>query len=193
MQHVLLPMLRSRLGVQADMELVRRGFFPKGQGQVVLTVQRLPAGACLPAIDLTDRGEITSIAIRAFTAGKLVPAIGERLAAAALKGAGCMLVTTLPAPAAAAWVPRDAVGQRQAAEQEYEHQGHISSCFCPCCHCCVPSAEVKVRLGRCGVSRQVPLTVEAVHEPPGRAFGDGCGILLTAHSSTGCIFGASGG
>ncbi|KAL4459062.1 hypothetical protein ABPG75_013927 [Micractinium tetrahymenae] len=136
-QHVLLPVLRSRLGVRADMQLERRGFFPRGQGHVVLRAAPLAAGACLPPMDLTERGEVVSISIRAFTAGRLVPTIGERLAAAAQK-------------------------------------------------------EVKGRMPRCGVSRQVPLTVDVVHEPPERAFGDGCGILLTARSSTGCVFGTSG-
>lgn len=86
MQHVLLPTLRSRLGVRAALERGRRGFFPKGQGHVTLAVERLAPGACLPALDLTQRGEVTSITIRAFTAGRLVPTIGERLAAAAQKG-----------------------------------------------------------------------------------------------------------
>ncbi len=86
MQHVLLPTLRRRLAVRASMQLIRRGFFPRGQGQVQLTVERLAPGACLPAIDLTERGEIMSIAIRAFTAGRVVPSVGERLADAALKG-----------------------------------------------------------------------------------------------------------
>jgi RNA 3'-terminal phosphate cyclase (ATP) len=85
--HVLLPLLRRLLGIHAELELVRRGFFPKGQGQVVLTVQPLQPGAHLPAIDMTERGAITSIAIRAFTAGKIAPAVGQRLAAAAHKGA----------------------------------------------------------------------------------------------------------
>ena len=86
MQHVLLPTLRRRLGVRASVQLVRRGFFPRGQGQVQLAAERLAPGACLPAIDLTDRGEIVSIAIRAFTAGRVVPSVGERMADAALKG-----------------------------------------------------------------------------------------------------------
>ena len=86
MQHVLLPTLRRRLGVRASLQLVRRGFFPRGQGQVQLTAERLAPGACLPAIDLTDRGEIVAVAIRAFTAGRVVPSVGERMADAALKG-----------------------------------------------------------------------------------------------------------
>ncbi|EFN53149.1 hypothetical protein CHLNCDRAFT_136921 [Chlorella variabilis] len=137
MQHVLLPVLRSRLGVQAEMELLRRGFFPRGQGQVILSVQRLPPGACLPAIDLTERGEITGIVIQAFTAGRLVPTIGDRLAAAAHK-------------------------------------------------------EVKACMPRCGVPRDTPVSIEVVQEPGERAFGDGCGVLVTARSSAGCVFGASG-
>lgn len=133
MQHVLLPVLRSRFGVQADMALVRRGFFPKGQGQVALTVQRLPAGACLPAIDLTERGEITGIAIRAFTAGKLAPAIGERLAAAALKGAG-LLVAQLPAPACRSgmgdtWCLGAEAGSRAA--EQHQHQDPVDPASAP--------------------------------------------------------------
>ena len=46
---------------------------------------------------------------------------------------------------------------------------------------------------RCGVPRSVPVLVEVVHEPPERAFSDGCGLLVTAESSTGCVWGASGG
>lgn len=87
-QHVLLPVLRSRLGVRADMHLERRGFFPKGQGHVVLRAAPLAPGTCLPSIDLTERGEIVAIAIFAFTAGRLAPSIGERLATAAQKGGG---------------------------------------------------------------------------------------------------------
>jgi len=89
MQHVLLPVLRKRLGISVHMKLDRRGFFPRGQGHVQLTAARLAPGTCLPAIDLTNRGEIVGMAIRAFTAGRLVPTIGERLAAAAQKGARC--------------------------------------------------------------------------------------------------------
>lgn len=109
LQHVLLPTLRRRLGVHASMQLVRRGFFPRGQGQVQLTVERLAPGACLPAIDITDRGEIVSIAIRAFTAGRVVPSVGERLADAALKGGwvgglgrqrGCQHTCSLSCPLA---------------------------------------------------------------------------------------------
>lgn len=137
MQHVLLPTLRRRLGVRASLQLVRRGFFPRGQGQVQLTAERLAPGACLPAIDLTDRGEIVAIAVRAFTAGRVVPSVGERMADVALKA-------------------------------------------------------IKARLPRCGVPRSVPISCDVVHEPPERAFSDGCGLLVTAESSTGCLWGASG-
>jgi hypothetical protein len=38
----------------------------------------------------------------------------------------------------------------------------------------------------------VEVTVEAGAEPPERAAGDGCGCLLVAATSTGCLLGASG-
>ncbi len=53
---------------------------------VRLTVPSLPVGATLPALDLTDRGEVSRISIYAFSAGRVVPAVAERLAAAAEKG-----------------------------------------------------------------------------------------------------------
>lgn len=45
---------------------------------------------------------------------------------------------------------------------------------------------------RCGVPRDTPVSIEVVQEPGERAFGDGCGVLVTARSSAGCVFGASG-
>ncbi|GAB4823380.1 hypothetical protein N2152v2_010426 [Parachlorella kessleri] len=137
MQYVLLPTLQRRLGLQLDLQLERRGFFPKGGGVVHLSVPALPGGATLPPIDLTERGEVTRISIHAFSAGCVLPTVAERLAAAAEK-------------------------------------------------------EVKSHLGACGVSRRAPLEVAAVYEPPERAFGDGCAVVLVAETSTGCLFGSSG-
>ncbi|EFJ50490.1 hypothetical protein VOLCADRAFT_80268 [Volvox carteri f. nagariensis] len=56
------------------------------------------------------------------------------------------------------------------------------------------SAEAAVRrtlkdLGPTG--RGVPVLVETVHEPPDRAVGDGCGVLIFADTDTGCRIGAS--
>jgi hypothetical protein len=53
---------------------------------VVLTAAALPPGGCLPPIDLTERGAVTGIQVRAFNAGRLAHSIGDRLAAAACAG-----------------------------------------------------------------------------------------------------------
>ena len=38
----------------------------------------------------------------------------------------------------------------------------------------------------------IAVRMETVHEPPERALGDGCGILMVARTSMGCLLGASG-
>lgn len=60
----------------------------QGGGIVHLTAHALAQGSTLPAIDLTERGEVTRIEIHAFAAGRVVPTVAERLAAAAEKGEG---------------------------------------------------------------------------------------------------------
>ncbi len=65
------------------MQLERRGFFPKGGGRAALTVCSLASGSSLKAFDLTDRGEVTSITVSAFQAGKMNSDVAERMASAA--------------------------------------------------------------------------------------------------------------
>lgn len=43
----------------------------QGGGRLVLSAAALPQGACLPAINLTDQGQVTSIRIMAHTAGEI--------------------------------------------------------------------------------------------------------------------------
>ena len=95
LQHVLLPVLGA-LGVDATVELVRRGFFPRGGGVVSLRAEALPAGGTLPALTLTQRGRVTRICIRAFTAGKVGAAVGESMARAAEAGAAQGASVSLP-------------------------------------------------------------------------------------------------
>lgn len=91
--HVLLPTLRLHLGVEIDLELERRGFFPRGQGIADLKVTGLKRGSCLPPLILIERGRVVEIAMTAFTAGRLNLSIGERMvtaAKAALQGRGIL-------------------------------------------------------------------------------------------------------
>lgn len=56
LQQVLLPILRE-MGYRADLSLVRRGYYPKGGGEVVFRAE----GGTLRGIKLTHRGEILGI------------------------------------------------------------------------------------------------------------------------------------
>jgi RNA 3'-terminal phosphate cyclase (ATP) len=55
---ILQPTLRRLLGLDVTVSLIKRGFYPKGGGQVDVTAHALPAGQALPAFDLTTRGNV---------------------------------------------------------------------------------------------------------------------------------------
>lgn len=127
-QHILLPTLR-RMGVTAELELHRRGYYPQGGGEVVLRSQ--PRREPLLAIDLTEFGTgVTEVHGVAYCSAKLPPHIAERMAGAARK-----------------------VLRKQ-----------------------LPNARVQI---------------DTVAEPPARGMGTGCGIVLAATTSTGCVLGGS--
>jgi len=56
--------------------------------------------------------------------------------------------------------------------------------------------RIKSRLSSCehelNPVKSIQIDVRNTHEPPERAVGDGCGILLFAKTTTGCTIGASG-
>jgi len=58
-RYVLCPLLRSRFGIDVEVDLVKRGFNPAGGGIVILKVKTLPKGYSLPPIDLTDPGTVS--------------------------------------------------------------------------------------------------------------------------------------
>ncbi len=56
--HVLVPTLRKLLGIHIRVDLLRRGFFPKGGGRIHVEAEALQRGCCLPAFDLSRRGKV---------------------------------------------------------------------------------------------------------------------------------------
>ncbi|CAL8469495.1 g9036 [Coccomyxa elongata] len=90
MQHILLPMLRRLLDINVTEKLERRGFYPKGGGHMSLAVRCLAQGAKLPAFNLTESGDVSSIRVHAFAAGKLKgspggpPCVAGRMVASAV-------------------------------------------------------------------------------------------------------------
>lgn len=77
---VLLPTLQRRLGVSASAHVSRRGFYPKGGGQVTLRATALAPGTTLPALALHSRGTVTAIRCTAFTAGNTPRDVAQRMA-----------------------------------------------------------------------------------------------------------------
>ncbi len=85
-KHVFLPTV-SRMGVHADLEMIRRGYYPRGGGEVVACVR--PSMSLKP-IDMATRGELKSIKGIAHVSN-LPVSIAERMSSRVqevLKGRG---------------------------------------------------------------------------------------------------------
>eukprot|EP00668_Euglena_longa_P016289 GGOE01020525.1.p1 GENE.GGOE01020525.1~~GGOE01020525.1.p1 ORF type:complete len:805 (-),score=168.57 GGOE01020525.1:187-2601(-) len=66
---ILIPLVAS-LGCEAQLALMRRGFFPTGGGEVTVSVPQPLRGACLRPLVLRDLGKVVRVEGRAFaTAG----------------------------------------------------------------------------------------------------------------------------
>lgn len=72
----------KRMGVSPTVEVKRKGYYPKGGGEVVVTTG--PIKRIDPLI-LLDRGEITSIKGSCFTAGGCPRRVGEEMASTATR------------------------------------------------------------------------------------------------------------
>jgi len=85
---VLLPTLRRLFGVEVDLDITRRGFFPKGGGRVSLVARALAPGAALPSFTLPRPLDdpVATVTVTAFHAGRL-PAAAAAAAADAAAGA----------------------------------------------------------------------------------------------------------
>jgi len=77
-QHVLLPVL-GRIGLEASLETITGGWFPKGGGEVRVSIA---GGARLRGVDLSRRGKLTGIEGQA-AAGGLPMDIPQRIASLA--------------------------------------------------------------------------------------------------------------
>ena len=66
-QHVLFPFLRRHFGVGVKLNVQRRGYFPKGGGAVLCTVD--PHPGVLPPVHLNDRGAVLAIRGESHVAG----------------------------------------------------------------------------------------------------------------------------
>lgn len=81
-QHVFLPFLRSHFGINVTLDVRRRGYWPKGGGEVLATISGV--SHTISPLNLTTRGAITSIRGKAFVAGILPIRIAKNMTQAAI-------------------------------------------------------------------------------------------------------------
>ncbi|KAM3876447.1 RNA 3'-terminal phosphate cyclase [Diretmus argenteus] len=72
----------EKFGVHFDCNIKMRGYFPKGGGEIVVTVNPVKE---LSPVTMTDRGKITKIYGRAFVAGVLPFKLAKDMSAAAVR------------------------------------------------------------------------------------------------------------
>jgi len=84
MTEVFKPLL-EKFGASFDFELVRRGYFPKGGGEVVVKVQPVSQ---LKGIQLTEQGNVKSIEGWSFVAGTLPVHLSNKMAGGARRVLG---------------------------------------------------------------------------------------------------------
>jgi RNA 3'-terminal phosphate cyclase (ATP) len=66
-EHVFLPFIRKHFSVNVELTITRRGYYPKGGGEVNVTVHSRKEP--LPSIVVVERGTVTSVRGRAYVAG----------------------------------------------------------------------------------------------------------------------------
>ncbi|KAI0075469.1 RNA 3'-terminal phosphate cyclase [Panus rudis PR-1116 ss-1] len=80
-EHVFLPFLRRRFGLNPTLDVRKRGYFPKGGGEVHFSMPATQGP--LPAVTLLERGPITSVKGKAYVAG-LPKSLAEKMREAAI-------------------------------------------------------------------------------------------------------------
>jgi len=66
-EHVFFPFIRRHFGVEVDLTIIKRGYYPKGGGEASVTIHSRKEP--LPAITVLERGKVTSVRGRAYVAG----------------------------------------------------------------------------------------------------------------------------
>lgn len=80
-QKVLLPIL-TRFGINVELNIIRRGYYPKGGGEIVVRVNPVRV---LQAVELVERGDILSVTVFSYAAGNLPLKVAEECSSHASK------------------------------------------------------------------------------------------------------------
>ncbi|KAI1790753.1 RNA 3'-terminal phosphate cyclase [Ganoderma leucocontextum] len=80
-QHVFLPFINKHFGIEPTLRVMKRGYYPRGGGEIHVSIP--PVAGPLPAVTLTDRGEIRRVYGRSYVAG-LPKSLADSMRAAAI-------------------------------------------------------------------------------------------------------------
>lgn len=78
---VFLPFLRRQFQLEPNLDIQRRGYYPRGGGQIVLSMPCITGP--LPSVTLISRGDVTVIKGKAYVAGTLQLHLAQKMADAA--------------------------------------------------------------------------------------------------------------
>jgi RNA 3'-terminal phosphate cyclase (ATP) len=98
---VLIPTLNRLAHVDFAVDVVRRGYFPLGQGEAVLRTTPVDRSRGIQPIVLTERGHVTQVYIRSYTAGKLPQKVAPQMSAIVRERVAAFLAQREPATASA--------------------------------------------------------------------------------------------
>eukprot|EP00540_Astrosyne_radiata_P001863 CAMPEP_0116837300 /NCGR_PEP_ID=MMETSP0418-20121206/8576_1 /TAXON_ID=1158023 /ORGANISM="Astrosyne radiata, Strain 13vi08-1A" /LENGTH=298 /DNA_ID=CAMNT_0004467167 /DNA_START=206 /DNA_END=1102 /DNA_ORIENTATION=- len=85
-EHVFLPTIQSRFGIPTDTIVptcIQRGYYPKGKGEVHVSIESLRTSLPLNPLVMKERGDVCRVYIRSFYTGKLPPRLAHGMAHAA--------------------------------------------------------------------------------------------------------------
>ncbi|KAI0646786.1 RNA 3'-terminal phosphate cyclase [Trametes meyenii] len=107
-EHVFLPFVRRHFGLQPTLNVVKRGYYPKGGGEVHVSIP--PIGEPLSPVTLTERGEVKAVFGKSYVAG-LPKSLAESMRAGAIESlVRCGISHELIHIEAVREKPTDAVG-----------------------------------------------------------------------------------
>jgi len=76
-----MPIAHKHLGLDVEYNVVRRGYYPKGRGEVVMTAKPIES---IPAFHMVDKGTVVSVRTWSYVAGEVSRKVAERTASAAI-------------------------------------------------------------------------------------------------------------
>ena len=75
------PILKEKCGANFDCQVIRRGYFPQGGGEIFVKIY--PMTKPLNSLDITEFGKLKRVSGRAFVAGHLPLKIAQTMASTA--------------------------------------------------------------------------------------------------------------